>query len=231
MNTCEHKILVIVPVYNEENSIKDVIFEIRKYLEDAEIIVIDDGSNDNTAEYASKEKTIVLSHPFNMGIGASFQSGCQFASIHGYDYIVRIDGDGQHDPSFIKDILEPLRKNEADIVIGSRFLIKAGYKSSFPRLIGIQLISFILSINRKNKVTDPTSGFCAMNKIAFNFFAKECVEDYPEPEILIHHNNFRMKEIPVLMKKRSYGNSSISPFDSVHYVFKVLFSLFVNIFR
>lgn len=231
MNIKRNNILVIIPAYNEENSIKCVIFEIRKYLEDAEIIVIDDGSSDNTAEYASKEKAIVLSHPFNMGVGASFQTGCQYASIHDYDYIMRVDADGQHDPSFIKDILEPLRKDEADITIGSRFLIKSGYKSSFPRLMGIQLISFILSIISKRKVTDSTSGFCAMNKKAFNFFAKESIDDYPEPEILIHHKSFRMKEVPVLMKKRTHGVSSIRPSDSIYYVFKVLFSLFVNIFR
>ena len=226
-----NKILVIIPAYNEESSIKSVIVEIRKYLEDAEIIVIDDGSKDNTAEYAAGEKAIVLRHPFNIGIGASFQTGCQYASLHGYDYIVRVDADEQHDPSFIKDILEPLEEGEADITIGSRFLIKSGYKSSLSRLMGIQLISFILSIISKNKVTDSTSGFCAMNKKAFNFFAKECADDYPEPEILIHHKSFKMKEVPVLMKKRSCGVSSISFSDSIYYVFKVLFSLFVNIFR
>jgi len=200
-------------------------------LKEVEIVVVDDGSIDNTAEYALKEKAIVLSHLSNMGIGVSFQTGCQFALMHDYDYIVRVDADDQHDPRFIQDILGPLRNDEADVVIGSRFLGKFGYKSSFSRLMGIRLISFILSIIVKKRVTDPTSGFCTMNKKAFNFFAKECADDYPEPEILIHHKSFRIKEVPVLMKKRSHGFSSIAFFDSIYYVFKILFSLLVNIFR
>lgn len=225
------KILVIIPAYNEAANIASVVYEIKKYLKEAEILVIDDGSSDNTAEYALKEKTIVLTHPFNMGIGVSFQTGCQFALKLDYDYIVRIDADGQHEPKFIHDILNPLKNDEADIVIGSRFLGKSEFKSTSCRLIGIKIISFFLSAITKKMVTDSTSGFCAMNKKAFEFFSKNCTDDYPEPEILVYQRRFRIKEVPISITRRKEGISSITPLKSIYYMVKVMLSLFIYIFR
>jgi len=231
MNSKLNNLLVIILAYNEENSITGVISDIKESSKDAKIAVINDGSSDNTAKYAIKEDVVVLSHSSNMGIGVSFQTGCQFASLHNYDYIVRIDADGQHNPRFIQDILNPLIDDEADIVIGSRFLGNSEYTSSFFRLIGIRIISFIVSIISKKKITDPTSGFCAMNKKALEFFSKNCPDEFPEPEILIYHKEFRIKEIPVSISKREEGVSSITPLKSIYYMILVLLSLLVHMFK
>lgn len=223
--------LIIIPVYNEEKNIGVVIDNLQNHIGDSDILVINDGSIDNTLCILEKENILTVSHPFNLGIGASFQTGCQFALEYEYSYIIRIDGDGQHDAHFIKDILEPVKNNEADIVIGSRFLGDSEFKSSFFRGVGIFIISWFLSVVTKSKITDPTSGFCAMNKKAYKFFAEHCVEDYPEPEILIYHRNFRIKEVSVAMLKRRGGASSITPLKSIFYMYKVIFSLLVSMLR
>ena len=142
-----------------------------------------------------------------------------------------MDGDGQHDPGLISDIISPVKNGEADIVIGSRFMNDSGFKSSAIRLIGIYIISWVLNCITAKKVTDPTSGFCAMNSRAYKYFARNCAEDYPEPEILLHHRDFRIKEVPVVMFRRNRGLSSITPLKSIYYMYKVLFSVFVSIYR
>lgn len=231
MTTENKNTLIIIPAYNEGDSIGVVVSEVRKYFTKAEIVVIDDGSSDNTAERALKEKVYVLKHIFNMGIGVSFQTGCQFALTRGYDYIVRIDADGQHNPTYITDILNPLIDDQADIVIGSRFLGTSKFKSSFYRIIGIKIIALFLAVITRKSVTDPTSGFYAMNKKAFKFFSKNCPDDYPEPEILIYHREFRIKEVPISISERKKGVSSITISNSIYYMLKVLLSLAIHVFR
>jgi len=227
----ENNILVIIPAFNEEHTVGSVIRNVKKDFKGADILVVDDASLDGTYMKAFKNQAFVVKHAFNLGIGVSFQTGCQFACLHNYDCIVRVDADGQHDTCFIKDIVVSIKNNEADIVIGSRFLGDSNYKSSFFRLIGIRIISCALNTISKTRITDPTSGFCAMNRKAFEFFSRDCAEDYPEPEILLHHKNFRIKEVPVSMNKRYYGASSITFSKSVYYVLKVFFSLFVGMLR
>ncbi|MFC1646038.1 glycosyltransferase family 2 protein [Candidatus Omnitrophota bacterium] len=223
--------LVIIPVLNEEKNIAAVIDELHRVCNDIDIMVINDGSTDATTEILQRKKVLAINHSFNMGIGVSFQTGCQYALKEGYRYIVRMDGDGQHNPRFINTILEPIKNDYVDIVIGSRFLGKSEFISSRPRLIGIKIISLFLSFITRKKITDPTSGFCAMNKKAFSFFSKVCPDDYPEPEILVYHRNFKIKEFPIPINKRLGGISSITPLKSLYYMLKVLFSLFVHIFR
>lgn len=223
--------LIIIPVFNEEASICGVIDVLLDNYKKADILVINDGSSDKTTDVLSNKRIIVMNHPFNMGIGASFQTGCQFALAGGYDYIIRLDGDGQHDVSFIHSIITPVKNGECDISIGSRFLDSSEYKSTFPRQIGIVIIAKLLSLITKNKVTDPTSGFYAMNKKACEFFAKECVEDYPEPEILTYYRNFRITEVPIAVLRRQGGISSITPLKSIYYMYKVLFSMLLSCFR
>jgi glycosyltransferase involved in cell wall biosynthesis len=223
--------LIIIPAFNEEKNIANVINNIFSNYKEADILVVNDGSTDTTAEILETKGVSVINHIFNMGIGVSFETGCKFALNNGYDYIVRMDGDGQHDASFIKDIIKPIRNNEVDISIGSRFLEESEFTTSSFRLIGIKILSLILTIVTQRKITDPTSGFCAMNKKAFEFFSSNCVEDYPEPEILVFHRDFRIKEVPISVKKRWDGISSITPLKSIYYMIKVLFSLFVSLFR
>jgi glycosyltransferase involved in cell wall biosynthesis len=223
--------LLIIPVFNEAHNISSVLESLRLKETAADIVVINDGSNDKTSEVVESKGVFIINHAFNMGIGTSFQTGCRFALKKGYDYIVRIDGDGQHDPEFIKGVLNPVKLGKFDIAIGSRFLGASEFKSSFMRIIGITILSWVLSILTGKKVTDSTSGFCAMNKKAFGFFATHCVDDYPEPEILVHHRNFRITEVPIILVRRRGGSSSITPLKSVYYMYKVLFSIFVSIFR
>ncbi len=222
--------LIIIPVYNEEANISKVIHGLQNTFQSADILIVNDGSNDKTSGIIKSKGIFVVNHLFNMGIGASFQTGCCFARENGYEYIVRMDGDGQHNPDFINNIFFPVKSEEVDIAIGSRFLGNSEFRSSFFRRIGILIISLALTLITKKRFTDPTSGFCAMNKNAYSFFADSCVEDYPEPEIFLHHRNLRIKEIPISMTKRFSGSSSINNLKLIYYMYKVLFSILVRIF-
>jgi glycosyltransferase involved in cell wall biosynthesis len=223
--------LVIIPIFNESRNIERVIDNINKNYKEADILVVNDGSTDKTGEVIQNKNIFVVNHLFNMGIGTSFETGCKFALRNGYEYIVRIDGDGQHDAVFIEKILLPIKNGEADISVGSRFLEESKHKTSPLRLIGIKVIALLLYLMTGKKVTDPTSGFCAMDKKAFEFFSENCVEDYPEPQILVYHKEFRIIEIPISVTKREYGASSITPLKSAYYMIKVLLSLILHIFR
>ena len=218
-------ILVIMLAYNEEKNAGMVIDDIRKNFEPVDILVIDDGSSDNTAGVLDKKNVFLIRHVFNLGIGASFQTACRFARFKGYEYVLRIDADGQHCASFVKDLIDPVKAGEIDIAIGSRFLGGSEFKSSLLRIFGIRLISVVLRIITGIKMTDPTSGFCAMNKKAFLFFADNCADDYPEPQILLYQKDFKIKEIPVLMVKRHGGLSSITAYKSIFYMLKVILAL------
>lgn len=221
--------LIIIPVFNEERNISKVVDELLKNFPCMDVLVVNDGSFDNTVNVLRNKNIFLINHPFNMGIGASIETACKFALMHDYSYIIRMDGDGQHNFKYIEDMVLPVRSNKADITIGSRFLGNSEFKSSPVRLIGIAVITFVLRVITKKKITDPTSGFCAMNKKAFGFFSENCAEDYPEPGILIHHANFRIMEVPVSITRRNEGISSITPLKSIYYMFKVLLSLFVNV--
>lgn len=224
-NLNKKDILVVIPAYNEEKNLGTVIDDIRKNFHAADVLVVDDGSSDNTAGVVNGRGVFLVRHAFNLGIGASFQTGCQFAGVQEYDYILRMDGDGQHCASFMQELIDPVRTGEVDIAIGSRFLGKSKFKSTALRISGICLISLILRGITGKKVTDPTSGFCAMNKKAFLFFSDNCADDYPEPQILLYQKDFKIREIPVSMSKRHSGISSITPQKSIYYMLKVLLAL------
>lgn len=227
----QNKTLIILLAFNEENNIGKVIDDLTARYKKADILVVDDGSVDKTPEILQLKKVDFVRHIFNMGIGASFETGCLYALTRGYEYVVRMDGDGQHGIDFIDAILKPVQHGDADITIGSRFLGNSEFKTSSARLIGIWVIVFILTLLTSRKVTDPTSGFCAMNRRAFRFFSENCAYDYPEPEILLYHKEFRIKEIPVSITKRCGGVSSITPFRSIYYMIKVSISLVAKSFR
>lgn len=225
------KILALIPAYNEEKTILHVIEETRQSLPDADICVIDDGSEDNTRAILSRQKGIIaLHHPYNMGIGGAIRTGFQYFVKNGYDYLVRIDGDGQHPPSLAKMLLEPIQQKDADLVIGSRFIKREGYQSSLGRRGGIKLLNILTTFLLKEKITDNTSGFRAYGREAVSLLAEDYPFDYPEPiEVyLLHRNGLKIKELSVKMHERKGGVTSISLLHSYYYLIKVLLTILVN---
>jgi glycosyltransferase involved in cell wall biosynthesis len=225
------KILIIVPAYNEEGNIRNTIKEILSLDLTTSIIVVNDGSGDNTEEEARSAGAQVLSLPFNLGIGGAVQTGFIFAKEHSFDIAVQVDGDGQHDVSYVPQLIEPLLRDEADMTVGSRFLPPyLGYQSSFIRRIGIDFFAQLISFITQYKVTDPTSGFRAYNKKMINIFAEYYPQDFPEPEAISVGGRYqaRITEIPVQMRKRTSGNSSIRYFKSLYYMIKVTFAILLD---
>lgn len=227
------RLLAIVPCYNEEKSVAGVYRGIKAAWPEADVLVVNDGSADSTSRAASDAGARVLELPYNMGIGAAMQSGYLFALEDGYDVAVQVDGDGQHDPEELGKILGPVMDGSADIAIGSRFIEGAGFRSTFMRRVGINIFSRVLSSLTGDVLTDPTSGFRAANRRAIRLFASEYPEDYPEVEslFLAHLAGLKLREVPVLMRPRAGGRSSITPLRSVYYMVKVLMVLFIWILR
>ena len=222
-----------MPAFNEEKSLARVIAEIRDFDPRFEIVVVDDGSTDRTAQVAQAARARVLKLPFNVGIGGAVQTGYQFALENGFDVAVQVDGDGQHDPQEIPRLLEPLLEDRADMVVGSRFAPGGGYRGTPLRRIGIHLFAAIVSLLVRARVTDTTSGFRAVNRKAIRLFALDYPSDYPEVEatVLLVRCGLRMLEVPVQMRVRETGSSSITALRSVYYMVKVLLALFIGLFR
>ena len=224
----------IVPAHNEEACIAEVVREILAFDPGLEVVVVDDGSVDRTARLAAEAGAHVVSLPFNLGIGGAVQTGFKYALAHGFDLAVRLDGDGQHDPQELPRLLEPLLAGEADIVVGSRFATRDGhYRAGLARGLGIRIFARIVSLLVGQRVTDTTSGFQALNRRGIALFAADYPHDYPEVEatVMVHRHRLTMKEVPVRMRERAAGASSITALRSVYYAAKVLLALFVGLFR
>lgn len=226
----KEKILVIIPAYNEEGSIGKVIEEVRNQVPQGDVLVVNDGSTDSTARIAREEGVLVLDHPYNMGIGATMQTGFLYALRNYYDIAAQVDGDGQHDPQYLNKLMIPILTGEVDLVIGSRYLEEKGVKSSVPRRVGTRSLSILNYILTGQRVTDPTSGFRAINKKVIDFFSKEYPSDYPEAEslILLHKKGYTFKEVPAPMRKRQGGVSSIHFLNSIYYMVKVTLSMMIG---
>ena len=225
--------LAILPALNEEGSIGRVVADVRAVDPGFEILVIDDGSTDDTAGEAERAGARVVRLPYNLGIGAAVQTGYQYALSHGFEIAVQIDGDGQHDPRDLNRLLEPLLRGEVDMVVGSRFCGDREYRPPFARRIGIRLLSLVVSAIVRRRVTDPTSGFRAVNRRGIILFADNYPHDYPEAEanVLVARHRLRLVEIPVTMRMRETGRSSITALRSLYYMIKVSLALFVSLFR
>jgi glycosyltransferase involved in cell wall biosynthesis len=228
--------LAIVPAFNEAEAIAPTIAAIREQAPDFDVLVVDDGSSDATPERAATMGAAVLSMPFNLGIGGAMQAGYIYAFERGYEVAVQVDGDGQHDPAHIHDLLERLHGDpELNMVTGSRFLdpARGGYRSSAARRAGIRVFAGLVSLITRQRVTDPTSGFRMTNRRGIELFAHDYPHDYPEVEaiLLMHSHRLRSCEIPVQMRPRLTGESAISSTQSVYYMVKVLLAVFVGLFR
>ncbi len=221
------RIAAIVPAYNEARSLPRVAEALRTRGPGCDVCVVDDGSTDATARVAASLGFTVLRLPMNLGIGGAVQAGYLWAFERGYDVAVQIDGDGQHDPGYVDALLAPIREGKADLVLGSRFLSEGGYRSTRLRRAGITYLSWFLRLRCGARVTDPTSGFRAANRDAIALFARYYPSDYPEPEAvaLARRAGLRVAEIPVEMRDREHGESSITAARSLYYFVKVSLAL------
>lgn len=227
------KTLVIIPALNEADSIAKVIGEIQQHAPWADIAVINDGSTDDTAAIADGCGAVVLSAPYNVGIGAAVQTGFLYAARYGYEVAVQNDGDGQHSPAEIPLLVGELLKGDADVVIGSRYIEDRGYITPKARRAGILILASIISRIIGRRSTDPTSGFRASNRRTILFCAATYPHDYPEPEavVMLHRAGLVIREIPVTMNPRYGGQSSITPLKSGYYMVKVILAILIGLLR
>lgn len=235
MGGVQSKIIFIIPAYNEEESILNTVTSIKNYNPTWDVLVINDGSTDQTKEICEQNKIPVINLVMNLGIGGAVQTGYIYAYRNDYDIAIQFDGDGQHAISSADDLILPILNNEADFVIGSRFIDKHrdNFQSSFLRRLGIRLISAFIWVLSGRPVLDPTSGYRAANKTVIEFFAQYYPSEFPEPEsnLLLNKKKFRVKEIFAQMYERQGGSSSIHTWKSIYYMVNVLFSLVIASLR
>jgi glycosyltransferase involved in cell wall biosynthesis len=225
--------IAIVPARNEEASLGLLLAEIRAAEPDLGIVVINDASTDSTSRVAEAAGVPMVNLPFNVGIGGTVQTGYQYALEHGFELAIQVDGDGQHDPREIGQVLKPILEGRADLVVGTRFVKGGGYRGTRLRRVGIRIFAAIVSLLVGQRVSDTTSGFRAVNRKALRLFAAEYPHDYPEVEsiVLLSRHGLRMVEVPVQMRVRETGNSSITALRAAYYMIKVLLALFIGLFR
>lgn len=215
--------LIIIPAFNEAGNIERTINDIQKNAPSFDYVIINDHSSDDTEEICRRNGYNVINLCMNSGIGAAVQTGYLYAKRYGYTTAVQVDGDGQHDASFLEEMADVLERDHVDMVIGSRFINNTGFQSTGLRRIGIRFFTGLIRLLTGQKVTDPTSGMRIVNKNVIDFFAEKYPKDYPEPETAVQllKQGYCIEEIPVRMKARQSGESSISPGRSIYYMVKV----------
>ncbi len=226
-------LLVIVPAYNEEGAIAGVVRSVRHHVPGVPVLVIDDGSVDETAVRARGAGAEVLPLPHHLGLGGCVQAGYKLAFELGFDYVIRVDGDGQHDARDIPRVLERLKTSGCEMVIGSRFLTPDSPRTGVVRWLGICLFRAVLRPILGKPVRDPTSGFVGVNRRALQVFSRSFPLEYPEIETLVvlQRRRFRFEEVPCKMRPRVAGRSTITALKSLYYITHVLLGVFVNILK
>jgi glycosyltransferase involved in cell wall biosynthesis len=234
MAVSEEKLLILIPAYNEAGRVGAVVADVRHTLPEADVLVIDDGSEDTTSAESARAGALVLTLPANCGYGTALQTGYKYAVRHDYTLVGQIDADGQHRAEFLSTMLAVLHEDGADVVVGSRFLAKDGhYQTPFARSLGIQLFARLASLATGQLVTDPTSGFQVMRAEIARLFSRDVFPvDYPDADILIllHRTGYRVRELPVQMRP-SPGRSMHSSQSTPYYVYKMLLSILVTLLR
>ena len=230
----EGSILVIIPAFNEEKTIAAVINRVKEVLPVAELVVIDDGSRDNTAALAAASGARVVHHPFNLGAGSALQTGFKYALGRNFSYLITLDGDGQHKPECIKPLIDEIERGGYDMVIGSRFLSDTRYRAPFFRRLGMRFFSMLTSLAISKKITDPTSGFRAMRREVVEFCAQDIYPvDYPDADVIImlHRAGSRIGEVSVEMNQPQGKSKQHSGLRPLYYIFKMTLSIFVTLLR
>lgn len=227
------KKLIIIPAFNEEANIEKTVAAIQKDAKEFDYVIINDCSTDRTREICEEHGYNIVNLPINLGIGGAVQTGYKYAQKYGYDMAVQVDGDGQHDPEFLNEMAEYIEKNKVDMVIGSRFIEKKGFQSSAVRRMGIKFFSWLIRFLTGEVITDPTSGLRMVGRNVINIFARDYPKDYPEPEsvVAVLRKKMIVKEIPVIMRERKGGVSSISPKKSIYYMIKVTLAILIERIR
>ncbi len=231
----EPKILIVIPAFNEEANISEVIGGVFRSVQDVDILVINDGSTDSTAFCAQQAGATVVSHPFNMGYGVACQTGFKYAVRHGYDYLVQLDGDGQHEPSSIPDMIAAVQDSGVDVVLGSRWLAIEQYHGPLLRKFGKFFFGFLASTITRHQVTDPTTGFQALSRPVFKFFSSNIYPiDYPDADVIImlDRAGFSVKEVPVIMYRNETGQSMHAGLlRPIYYGIKMMMSILMTLLR
>lgn len=229
------KVLVIIPAYNESENIVNTINDIKKNCQNKtyqlDYLIINDGSTDKTKEICVENNFNVINLVNNLGIGGAVQTGYIYADKNDYDIAIQFDGDNQHDASYINDLVMPIINGNAQMTIGSRYIDNLSeFKSTKIRQLGIKILSMVLKMTTKEKIYDVTSGFRAVDRDIIKMFASDYPNDYPEPETIVKviKNGYKVKEIPVKMRERKYGKSSITPIKSIYYMVKVTYAMVVR---
>jgi hypothetical protein len=225
----DKKVLVIIPAYNEAENIEQVVCHMRSLAPQYDYLVVNDGSTDDTLKLCGKAGFPYLDLSINMGIGGAVQAGYIYARKNDYDIAVQMDGDGQHDIAYLEQLLEPILEDKADVVIGSRFLEKEGFQSTASRRLGINILSGLIRLTTGKRIVDVTSGYRAVNRMFIEIYSRDYPADYPEPEAIvaaIMHRG-RVQEVPVQMKAREGGSSSITFKKSIYYMIKVTIAILI----
>ncbi|MBQ1172330.1 MAG: glycosyltransferase family 2 protein [Lachnospiraceae bacterium] len=227
------KSIVIIPAYNEEKSIVKTVQDICEHAPEFDYVIINDCSTDHTLSVCREHHLQVLNLPVNLGIGGAVQTGFLYAYKNGYDYAIQFDGDGQHDARYLQEMRDYMIEQNADMLIGSRFLEKEGFQSTGMRRFGIRYFSALIKLLTGQKITDPTSGMRMINRDILAMYSESYPKDYPEPEsvVAIINSGKKVMEYPVIMRKRMEGTSSISPLKSIYYMIKVSLAIFFEMLR
>jgi glycosyltransferase involved in cell wall biosynthesis len=228
------QLLVLIPAYNEQSAIGQVVWSVKQAVPECQVLVVDDGSTDNTAQEATVAGAIVVRNPINLNIGGAVQTGLKFARQNGYEIVIRVDGDGQHNSADILNLLAALKEGKADVVIGSRFLTKENLMPiAWSRRLGILFFAFMVSCLTRSRATDTTSGFMVLNRRAIETLSDYMPQDYPEVEsrIILHKAGLRTIEIPTCMRVRQSGISSINSWSSCYYALKVSIAALTAVFK
>ena len=227
------KKIVIIPAYNEISNIRTTVQDILDHAPGFDYVIINDCSQDGTMRFCTEQGMNIINLPVNLGIGGAVQTGYLYAWRNGYDVAVQFDGDGQHDASYLGEMADFLREQQADMVIGSRYIKKEGFQSSGIRQFGIRYFSALIKLLTGKRVTDPTSGMRMVNRDVMKIYSEDYPVDYPEPEsvVMILRMGKKVSEIPVIMRERQGGVSSISPRKAVYYMIKVTLAILMECLR